>query len=489
LTYWLQGAPARPAARQQLRHLDPAQIHLLSNTRSRLRFALIATIALIAVLAFVIFPPQRLSVSADGQQINVVSRQDDIVGLLDSAGISRDPGDVLVKSQSYIAVERAVPVLVSVDGRLLSWRSRQATVGKVLDEMGIHVTPYDTVALAGEEVALSQPMPVAPTASALAALPGQSASAPPALDIQVKRAVPLTLNEDGLAISLQSSRATISEVLRDAGVQLGPADLIFPPPATTVTAGMHIEISHADEITLRIGGSSRTVYTHQTTLEAALAEAGLNFGPDDRVEPPLSVAVANGMQARVVRVSGREIEEREDVEHVTVFRPDESLTGTQTRRVVGKDGVRVDVFKIVIEDGVEIEKTYERVYYDPEPVDTVIYYSPSSLESTGIDPSNLKVASTARMYATWYNAASSGKPATSSSYGITASGVPVTKGIVAVDPAVIPLGTRLYIPGYGFAVAGDTGGGIKGNMIDLGFPDGVAVDWNTGWTDVFILSQ
>ena len=486
MTYWLQGAPSRPAARQQIR--TPAQIHLLSNTRSRLRFALIATIALIAMLAFVIFPPQRLSVNADGRQITVVSRQDDIVSLLDSAGISRDPGDVLVKSNSTIAVERAVPVLVSVDGRLLSWRSREPTVGKVLDEMGIHVSPYDTLLFAGEEVTLAQPMPAhAVPAQPLA--PGHAASPPPALDIQVKRAVPLTLNEDGLAISLQSSRATISEVLRDAGVQLGPADVIFPAPSTPITAGMHIEISHADEITLRIGGSARTIYTHQSTLEAALAEAGLTFGPDDRIEPALSVAVANGMEARVVRVTGREIEEREDVKHVTVFRPDESLTGTQTRRVTGKDGVRVSVFKIVIEDGVEIEKSFAREYYAPEPVDTVIYYAPSSLESTGINPANLKVASTMRMYATWYNAASSGRPATDPSYGITASGVPVTRGIVAVDPAVIPLGTRLYIPGYGFAVAGDTGGGIKGNMVDLGYPDGVAVDWNTGWTDVFILSQ
>ena len=488
MTYWLQGAPTRPAARPQLQRLDPTQIHLLSNTRSRLRFALIATIALIALLAFVIFPPQRLSVSADGQQITVVSRQDDIVALLDSAGISRDPGDVLVKSNSSIAVERAVPVLVSVDGRLLSWRSRQGTVGKVLDEMGIHVTPYDSVTFAGEEVALSQPMPPhAVPAQALA--PGQGASPSPALEISIKRAVPLTLNEDGLAISLQSSRATISEVLRDTGVQLGPADVVFPDPSTAVTAGMHIEIAHADEITLRIGGSTRTIYTHQFTLEAALAEAGLTFGPDDRVEPPLSVAVSNGMNARVVRVTGREIEEREDVEHVTVFRPDESLTGTQTRRVTGKDGVRVTVYKVAIEDGVEIEKSFAREYYEPEPVDTVIYYAPSSLEATGINPANLKVASTMRMYGTWYNAASSGKPATSPSYGITASGVPVTKGIVAVDPSVIPLGTRLYIPGYGFAVAGDTGGGIKGNMIDLGYPDGVAVDWKTGWTDVFILSQ
>lgn len=51
--------------------------------------------------------------------------------------------------------------------------------------------------------------------------------------------------------------------------------------------------------------------------------------------------------------------------------------------------------------------------------------------------------------------------------GITATGIPATYGVVAVDPSVIPLGTRLYIPGYGEAVAADTGGAIYGNRIDL----------------------
>jgi 3D (Asp-Asp-Asp) domain-containing protein len=51
--------------------------------------------------------------------------------------------------------------------------------------------------------------------------------------------------------------------------------------------------------------------------------------------------------------------------------------------------------------------------------------------------------------------------------GRTATGMPVGQGVVAVDPSVIPLGSRMYVPGYGTAVAADVGGGIKGNTIDL----------------------
>jgi peptidoglycan DL-endopeptidase CwlO len=54
--------------------------------------------------------------------------------------------------------------------------------------------------------------------------------------------------------------------------------------------------------------------------------------------------------------------------------------------------------------------------------------------------------------------------------GRTATGMPVGRGVVAVDPSVIPLGSRLYIPGYGKGVAADVGGGIRGNVIDLWFP-------------------
>jgi len=62
--------------------------------------------------------------------------------------------------------------------------------------------------------------------------------------------------------------------------------------------------------------------------------------------------------------------------------------------------------------------------------------------------------------------------------GTTATGAPVGYGVVAVDPSVIPLGTRMTIPGYGEGVAADTGGAIQGAVIDLWFPTAAAA---AGW--------
>jgi 3D (Asp-Asp-Asp) domain-containing protein len=61
--------------------------------------------------------------------------------------------------------------------------------------------------------------------------------------------------------------------------------------------------------------------------------------------------------------------------------------------------------------------------------------------------------------------------------GRTATGMPVGEGVVAVDPSVIPLGTRMYVPGYGNGVAADVGGGIKGDIIDLWMTPSQCAAW------------
>lgn len=77
------------------------------------------------------------------------------------------------------------------------------------------------------------------------------------------------------------------------------------------------------------------------------------------------------------------------------------------------------------------------------------------------------------MTATAYTAGreSTGKAPGDAGYGVTASGLPARPGVVAVDPSVIPLGTILWVQGYGLAVALDTGSAIRGDRIDVFLPD------------------
>jgi len=69
----------------------------------------------------------------------------------------------------------------------------------------------------------------------------------------------------------------------------------------------------------------------------------------------------------------------------------------------------------------------------------------------------------------------------------TAIGMRQGKGVIAVDPKVIPMRSKIYVPGYGMAIAGDTGGAIKGNIIDLGFDDAKTAGWSARFIDIYLL--
>ena len=299
--------------------------------------------------------------------------------------------------------------------------------------------------------------------------------------------VPVTLHEDGLATSTTAAAPTVGEALAQKGVVLGRGDYVFPDRATLLTAGTNIYIYHANDVSLTVDGQSAETRTRKATVAGLLSEAGIALAPDDRVEPPLDTPLTKDTTVRVVRV--REgidtVEETRPME--TIYRDDPTMDqGDYVVLQAGADGLIRRSYRVVYEDGQEAKR---------ELVDESEMPSQPEIVARGTRPvklvetpsGSLRYSRSLRVYATWYNPASAGRSPESPWYGIAATGVQVHRGIVAVDPSVIPLGSRMYVPGYGEAVAADTGWAVIGNIVDLGFADYEVPDWRSGWVEIYIL--
>lgn len=330
-------------------------------------------------------------------------------------------------------------------------------------------------------------------------------SSPPAREVQRQalaareressEAVSFVIHEGGVTVKALSSQRDVGAALRDAGVRLGPADRVWPSAQSPLTSGMHVYIERANRVSLKADGDVRVVYTYETSVEGVVRVAGLQLAPEDEVDPPLTATVKDGSRVVVTRVKNDLTTTEEVIPAGTVEVYDNTLPQGQKRVRQGTNGVLHKEFKVTYRDGQEVARELVREWVDPEPKpQTVIYGTwtpplPAMAASvpTADDGSPLECVRTLRVWATWYNETDGGKSPNNPYYGVTTSGLRLQKGIVAVDPRVIPLGTRMYVPGYGMAIAADTGGGIKGNMIDLAYPEGSVVDWRTGWVDVCIL--
>lgn len=144
--------------------------------------------------------------------------------------------------------------------------------------------------------------------------------------------------------------------------------------------------------------------------------------------------------------------------------------GRQHLRVTGEEGLEVITTSVVYVGGVENIREYVGTEVVREPVNAILDIGTAWLGSlTNVNSPDFHYYRRVRMEATAYTAyyGCTGKHPDDPWFGITASGRRVQHGIVAVDRNVIPLGTRLYVENYGFAIAADVGSAIRGYKIDL----------------------
>ncbi|MDD5415507.1 MAG: 3D domain-containing protein [Candidatus Daviesbacteria bacterium] len=176
-------------------------------------------------------------------------------------------------------------------------------------------------------------------------------------------------------------------------------------------------------------------------------------------------------------------EETEVLAKKTVYQDDpETEAGEEKVLEEGADGKKTKIYKITYsKEGEEYERELISVETIPAEDKKILRGTKIVWKTLQTPDGEIKYWKKMRVYATHYDSRCPG------CNEWTAIGMRAGKGVIAVDPQVIKLRSKAYVPGYGMAIAGDTGGAIKGNIIDLGFDDTRTAGWTARFVDIYLL--
>jgi resuscitation-promoting factor RpfB len=306
----------------------------------------------------------------------------------------------------------------------------------------------------------------------------------PVTQISVRRAVTVVIEQDGQESSIKTASETVGEALFEANITLYLADTMTPEINTPITADMRINIRRSSPISIVADGITLETRAQGSTVGDGLAGAGVVLMGLDYSIPAEDNPLQPGIVIRVIRVTEQVIQEQEIIPFETVYQGDAALELDQiTTAQEGQNGIEKINLRVRYENGIEVSRKEESRTLAVEPINRVIAFGTNIVLRTVDTPEGPREYwRRIRVYATSYH------PAALGGDNITATGRVLTKGIVGIDPTVIPYGTQLFVPGYGIGVAADTGGPRSTRLwIDLGYDDENWVSWSKQ-VDIYLLT-
>ena len=288
----------------------------------------------------------------------------------------------------------------------------------------------------------------------------------------------VTIKLDSGVKSITSNADTLEELLLKENIILEEGAYISHPLDSKIEDNMIITIKNPKLYTIAADGVLVDVKSTHNTVGKILADNSISLGERDFTKPGLEEAVSPGSTIEIYKVE-EVIETFDEVipfEKIVNKNPKMDIGTTKTIQE-GKEGLKKVIVKKELINGKVHSTEIVGEEIVAEPVSEIVERGTKDIIVTS--RGNVSYRKAIIMTATAYDLSfeSTGKRPGDKYYGITASGTKVRPGVVAVDPRVIPLGTKLYIQSldgtkdYGFAIAEDTGGAIKGNKIDLFFED------------------
>lgn len=274
---------------------------------------------------------------------------------------------------------------------------------------------------------------------------------------------------DGRTVSLQTQAATVGELLEECAVQIADGDLVHPDGKSSVSDNMIVEVIRSFPVYLEVDGRRLSYRTTGITVAELLRHFNVTLADEDVVEPAPGTRLVESATVFVTRIRSTYETKVEQLPYGIRFVKDPNLLwGREVVARPGEVGLRSTTYRRVYTNGRLTGEYLVKDVIKKQPVDRIIRVGRKLTWhrlKTRIGTLYYRYKVTMEASAYYPGAESTGIYAD----GITATGHVAGHGVVAVDPDYIPLGTRLYIPGYGLALAADVGGAIKGNRIDLCF--------------------
>lgn len=438
----------------------------------KLRYPILL-LALVVLLGLGILLSLRKTVtlSVDGASQQITTYALKVGDLLREQAVPLSPQDELIPTQDAwlkngqtVTLVHAIPVQVLADGKITTIYSPVRAPAELLVQAGVTLKPGDILLTNGRAVDPTQSFP----------LDIQS------IPLQVVRSVAFTLTADGQVQTLTSTASSLGSALWNAGFSFYATDKLLPTAPTPLAHGLEANLTRSRTVTIETQFEDVSVRTAAVTVGEALQTAHLSPQGLDYSTPSSTELIPSNGKIRLVRVSEQVLLEQSPLPFDKEYQPVSDLDLDSTSIIqTGEYGLSAERVRVRYEDGQEVSRQTDSQWISRQPQPRIIGYGTNIvMHTTTVDGTTIQYWRELKMYATSYHPSEVGDT--------TASGLPLKKGVAAVDRSVIPFYTEMYVPGYGQAVAADIGGGVIGRWIDLGYSDDDYVPWHS-WVTVYLL--
>lgn len=260
-------------------------------------------------------------------------------------------------------------------------------------------------------------------------------------------------SDDSSKVVYAAQSAKVIDIVASAGVRTDKHDGFILSP------GNIIQVVKAVNVNVFKGDEQLRFATGAATVADALKNAGIDTS-GFKVYPDLSARPTNEMNVVFLNKNEKIVEEQQAIDYSVEKKLVSHMELGETKVMKpGLKGSKNILVKIIEQaDGQKIRQVIaETILMQPREQIVAMGTTDTVQTSRGAMRFKKVVDMRASAYTPWDEGC----------IGITKMGIPAKRGVVAVDPNVIPLGTKLYIPGYGQALAADIGGAIQGDRIDL----------------------